>query len=319
MKKLIILLATVIPTISLAQVRPGEEEPSFWDKLGILGDILQWSSAIFMFAASIIIAWIIAKYITRRVRKKNRYQVHEEVLLLIERSVFFGAIIVFASIGLALLGVDLTWVLGPMSVGLGFALKDVLGNVIAGVVILTQHKFKIGDIIKTGEHFGKIVNIDMRTTDIQTFDGLNLVVPNYDMLTNVVKNYTSNSFRRISVDVGVHYSTDLAVAIEAATKAVQSHDQVVASPAVEVIAKEFGASAIILEVRFWMESTHRWWHIQSEVIQRIKASFDQKGITIPFPIRTLSLDSHDQNLLKSLHVDTNAPNNPSAVGDLRTQ
>jgi len=318
MKRLFALLLTLMtPALAVAQ-RAVTTEETIWDKLGVFGDVLQWSSALFVFVVSIVLAYILAKFVVRRIRKRNKYQVHKEVLLLIERSIFFGFIIVFASIALALLGVDLTWILGPLSVGLGFALKDFLGNIIAGVVILTQQKFKIDDIIKVGEHFGRITNIDMRTTDIQTFDGLSLVVPNFEMLTNVIKNYTANSFRRITVQVGVHYATDLSVAIETATKAVKANKLVVSEPAPEVIAKEFGSSAIVLEVRFWIESTHRWWQIQSQVIQNIKMAFDQVGITIPFPIRTLSLDSHDQNLLKSLHLDTTKPNNPSAVGDLRT-
>lgn len=318
MKRLLLALLSLTPTLAWAQAN-ARTEPSFWDKLGIFGDLLQWGGVLFAFAFSIVLAFVVAKFVANRVRKKNKYQVHQEVLLLIERSVFFGVIIICASIALALLGVDLTWVLGPLSVGLGFALKDVLGNMIAGVVILSQQKFKIGDIIKMDEHFGKIVNIDVRTTDVQTFDGLNLVIPNYDMLTNVIKNYTSNTFRRISIEVGVHYSTDLTLAIETATNAVKANKLVVSEPTPEVIAREFGESAILLEVRFWIESTHRWWQIQSQVIQQVKTAFDQVGITIPFPIRTISLDSHDQNLLKSLHLDTAHPNNPSAVGDGRIQ
>ncbi len=318
MKTRLLTLLLALPMITFAQNNARNTEETFWDKLGVFGDVLQWGSAFVMFILSVVLAYIIAKYVARRIRKKNKYQIHQEVLLLIERSVFFGFIIVFASIALALLGVDLTWILGPLSVGLGFALKDVLGNVIAGVVILTQQKFKIDDIIKVGDHFGRIVNIDMRTTDIQTFDGLNLVVPNFEMLTSVVKNYTSNTFRRINIEVGVHYATDLAMAIETATKAVRTNKMVVSEPAPEVICKEFGDSAIILDVRFWIESTHRWWQIQSQVLQSIKMAFDQVGITIPFPIRTISLDSHDQNLLQSLHLNTESPNNPSAVGDLRT-
>ena len=319
MKRLFLLATLTLPVLTFAQINPGTKDETFWEKLGILGSILQWSSVILVFIVSIVLAFVIAKFVAARVRKKNKYQVHQEVLLLVERSVFFGVLVVIVSIALSMLGVDLTWILGPLSVGLGFALKDVLGNVIAGVVILTQQKFKIGDVIKVQDHFGKIVNIDMRTTDVQTFDGVNLVVPNYDMLTNVVQNYTANTFRRLRVEVGVHYATDLQLAIDTATKAVQANQNVVSDPAVEVIAREFGPSAILLEVRFWVESTHRWWQVQSESIQMIKMAFDKAGITIPFPIRTLSLDSHDQNLLKSLHLDTTNPNNPSAVGDARTK
>ncbi len=279
---------------------------------GVWGEIVKWGIAIFLFLIFIFIAFFAAKIVAGRIMKRRKYEMHKEVILLIERAVFFTIIILGGVIAFSIVGIDLTWVMGPLSLGLGFAFRDLLANIIGGMVILTQKKFKIDDIININGKLGRITNMEMRVTEVQAFDGTSLIIPNADMLTEVVQNLTANSFRRISVQVGVHYSTPLPYAIETALAAVKKHPQVVPEPHPEALTLEFGDSAILIEVRFWIESTVRWWSIQSEVIQYIKQGFDDAGITIPFPIRTLSLDPYDRNLLEAANVKPDF--NPAYAG-----
>ena len=240
----------------LAQNANGDE--SLLDRLGVIGEIIRWGVATFIFVAFIFLGFFIAKLAARRFQKKNQYTAHKEVVLLVERATYFTIVILGGVIAFATVGIDLTWVLGPIGVGLGFAFKDLFGNIIAGMVILTQQKFKINDIIRINDQLGRITNIEMRTTDVQSFDGTSLIVPNADMLTNVVQNYTANTFRRLSIEVGVHYSTPLPYAIETALKSIQSNASVVEDPAPEVLTTSFGESCVNLEIRFWIESTTRW-------------------------------------------------------------
>jgi small conductance mechanosensitive channel len=256
-----------------------------------------WGLAIFIFVSSFLFARIFQKFIAYRLGNKYKYTLHQEVLLLIERTVYFIVILVGFFVGLSVARVDIQWVLGALSLGLGFAFKDLLANVIAGVVILTQKKFKLDDCVQIGDISGKISSINIRTTEVLDYDGNDHIIPNSKMLTDVVKNYTSKELRRISFDVGIHYDTPIKSAIEAAEKALKAHPQVMPDPKPDIIAVEFGESAIILRVRFWIESFGNFPVIQSEVIQLLKQSFDASHIKIPFPIRTLTLDSHDQNIL----------------------
>jgi small conductance mechanosensitive channel len=288
------------------------EEPGILEKLGVFGEIIRWGIATFIFVSFIFLGFFIAKLTARRFQRKNQYTAHKEVVLLVERATYFTIVILGGVIAFATVGIDLTWVLGPVGVGLGFAFKDLFGNIIAGMVILTQQKFKINDIIKINEKFGRISNIEMRTTEVLGFDGTSLIIPNADMLTNVVQNYTANNYRRLSFEVGVHYSTPLPYAIETALKGVKTHSLVVEDPLPEVVATGFGESSITLEVRFWIESTTRFWVVYSEVMQAVKKEFDAAGITIPFPIRTLSLDPYDKNLLQGFNVTPDL--NPSYTG-----
>ncbi len=309
-QKCYLLLAISSPVIAFAQNNNNDQ--SWFDQWGVFGEIIKWAVAIFLFLFFIFIAFLIAKLVATRMKKRSKYELHKEVIILIERCVYFTIIILGAVVAFSIVGVDMTWILGPLTFGLGFAFRDLLANIIAGMVILTQKKFKIDDIININGRLGRITNIEIRSTDVQSFDGTNLVIPNADLLNNVVQNYTANTFRRISIRVGVHYSTPLPYAIETALKGVKQHPQIVPDPHPEVLTLEFGESAILLEVRFWIESTVRWWTIQSEVIQLIKKEFDTAGITIPFPIRTLSLDPYDKNLLHTINAEPDL--NPSYSG-----
>jgi small-conductance mechanosensitive channel len=295
----------------LAQSNVGNDS-SLLERLGIFGEIIKWGIATFIFISFIFLGFFVAKLSARRFQKKNQYTAHKEVVLLIERATYFTIVILGGVIAFATVGINLTWVLGPIGVGLGFAFKDLFGNIIAGMVILTQQKFKINDVIKINDQLGRITNIEMRTTEVQAFDGTNLIIPNADMLTNVVQNFTANTFRRLSIEVGVHYSTPLPYAIETALQALKENNSVVEDPAPEVLTSSFGESSIKLEVRFWIESTTRWWTVRSEIVQGVKKAFDEAGITIPFPITTLSLDPYDKNLLQGFNVTPDL--NPSYTG-----
>jgi len=261
-----------------------------------------WGIAFLVFIIFIFIGIVLKKLVGVGMNRRYKYSMQQELIILTERVVLFMIILIGFMIALSIAQVEIGWVLGPISMGLGFAFKDVLANIIAGVVILTQKKFKIGDMIRIEDRIGKIEVIDMRTTEIRALDGTNLIIPNSDLLTNVVRNYTANSFRRISFEVGVHYSTPLDKSIELTRAVTQNHPGVVADPSVAVIATNFGDSAITLEVRFWIESTDNWVLIRSQVIQKVKIAFDSAGIVIPFPIRTLSLDEYDKNILKGFNL-----------------
>jgi len=187
--------------------------------------------------------------------------------------------------------------------GIGFAFKDLLANFIAGVVILTQHKFKIGDVIRLNSNLGTVIEIESRTTQMKTFDGIMLIIPNSEMLTSTVENLSAEEFRRFSFQVGVHYDTPLDKATQITLASISSHNEVVPSPEPVVIVTEFGDSAIMLQVRFWIEMTaSKWWQVQSELMQQLKKDYDKAGISIPFPMRTLTLDPYDAKLSKALNL-----------------
>lgn len=262
----------------------------------------------------IIITFFLAGFIKRIVGYRlARQQVHQEVLILTERAVYVGLIIMGIIIAFKIVNIDLSTLFGFIGLGVGLALKDLLSNFIAGVMILTQKKFKLGDFVRVDSEIGKIIEIDSRTTQIKTFDGTNLIIPNSKMLSASIENYTANSFRRISFSVGVHYNTPLAECIQLIQTSVKKHPLVVPNPATQVWVSEFADSSINLDIKFWIESTQNKFLARSEVMQQLKKDFDAAGIEIPFPIRTLALESQDKNMMAALHLPLEPYPNPNST------
>ena len=269
-------------------------------------EFLLWVVAIFAFLLFLVLASVIKNIVVQRAIANAKYEIHEELLVLLGRAVYFTVVIVGAVVSFHIVGINFGAIIGFLAVGIGFAFKDLIANIIAGVVILTQKKIKIGDLIKINKKIGKIIEIDVRTTHLKTLDGVLLIVPNAQLLTNAIENFTANTFRRICLQVGIHYSTPLADAIKLTLEVVKQNPKIVQEPATQVLATEFSDHAIILDVRFWVESRMtNWFQVQSELIQAIKIAYDKAGITIPFPIRTIAVDEFDRNLFKALKLPEN--------------
>lgn len=272
---------------------------------GFFANLPLWIAAFVVLLVSVFVARFIKRLVVYRVTSKSRYDFNQEMIILIDRAVYFGIVLLGVIISFRIIGINIATLIGFLGLGLGFAFKDLLANFIAGVVILTQKKFMIGDTVEVNSIFGKIIEIETRTTQIQAFDGTIHIIPNSDMLTSVVRNTTKNTFRRHAFVVGVHYSTPLRESIELTLDTVKKHPDVVVKPAPQALVTEFGGSSINLEVRFWLESSASWPLIMSEIMQGVKIAYDKAGIEIPFPMRTLTLDSFDKNLFKALHLPAN--------------
>jgi small conductance mechanosensitive channel len=266
-----------------------------------------WFAAIVVIIAAFLVAKFVKKIVGYRVAKKRQHDVSREYIILIERATWAGVVLLGFIIAFGIVGINIASLLGFLGLGLGFAFKDLLANFIAGVVILTQKKFKIGDVINVNSIVGRIVEIETRTTQVEAFDGTVHIIPNAEMLTSVIQNYTTNSFRRIAFQVGVHYDTPLRESVELTMNSVNSNENVVPEPKTQVLVNEFGDSAIVLEVRFWIESTKAWPMIQSEIMQKLKQDYDKAGITIPLPIRALSVDAHDKNIRHAFNIPGDTP------------
>ena len=192
-----------------------------------------WIAAGVVIFASFFLANVIKKIVIFRLSKRD---LHREVLILIERMVYTGIVILGLLIAFQIVGIDLAIILGFIGLGVGFALKDLLANFFAGIMILTQKKFKIGDVVEVSGQLGKIVDIDSRVTQVKGLDGTDPIIPNATMITAVVQNFTSNPFRRIALEVGVHYDTPLKKAVDLTLASIKKNQGVMPDPAPAVLA-----------------------------------------------------------------------------------
>jgi small-conductance mechanosensitive channel len=178
---------------------------------------------------------------------------------------------------------------GFLGIVLGLAAQQTLGSLIAGFVLMFARPFEIGDWVRIGEREGIVTEISIVNTRIQTFDGEYAMIPNDTVGSSEIVNRTRKGRLRVRVEVGVDYDTDLDLATGTATKAMREVDEILTVPQPQVVLKEFGSSAITLELRFWIDkpSSRRRWRAQTAVIQSVKRAFDREGIKIPFPQREL--------------------------------
>lgn len=250
-------------------------------------------AAIIVFIIAFIIAKTAQKWSIKTLKKTGG---HESAMKFVSKTVYAVCIVLGFTIALEIVGVDIGFIVGAASFGLGFALKDMLENYVAGIIILIQEPFKVGDIVEVNEHFGRIEEIEARSTMIRVWDGQRVIVPNSVMISNALINYSTYPERRITVDVGVSYDTDLTHAVQIVTQALVSHDEILKDPPPHVTLSEYGESSINMKARFWIDATvSNWLTMTGEGVRLIKEAFDKEGINIPFPIRTLSLNRQDSD------------------------
>ncbi len=254
-----------------------------------------------LFAALVILligiygASLTAKVLKRWLRSRK---VDPEVTLLLTRITHWGLLALAILMALQQVGFKISAFLagvGVVGFTLGFALQDVSKNLVAGILLLLMQPFDIGDIIEVQGFTGAVEDVNLRATELRTLDGRLVLIPNADVFTSAIVNFTRTPRRRVSVDVGVAYDSDLKQVRQVALDAVQRLPFVLDDPAPFVWFHTFGDSSINLTLYFWVEAnTILPPEAQSQALQAIFDAFNAAGIEIPFPIRTVYLHSSTQ-------------------------
>ncbi len=199
------------------------------------------------------------------------------------------AVVVVAA--LSKLGVPTTSViaiLGAASLAVGLALQGSLANFAAGVMILLFRPFKTGDVVDGGGVAGVVVGIDMLSTEMKSFDGKKMIVPNGKFLDSVITNINAYPSRRVDIEFSISYDDDVDAAREIVVGILAKDERVLPDPAVTVAVLNFGDSSIDMVARPWVAPSD-WWPVLSETREKLKKAFDANGITIPFPQRDLHI------------------------------
>lgn len=195
---------------------------------------------------------------------------------------------------LGVLGLDKTFAsllagAGVAGILIGFAFKDIAANYLSGVLLALVRPFEVGDLIKIEGHMGRVLNIGLFRTEIETFDGQRALIPNADSFSQSLLNYSKSGKRRIVLQIGVSYGDDLELVERVTREALQSLDRLIPEEPVDVLFEEFGSSSINLLARVWVrtEDGGAFFEVRHEMVKAVKRAYDQNGVTIPFPIRTL--------------------------------
>lgn len=242
-----------------------------------------------------------ARWVQRGVTKVlDRMSVNTSItnLLAIVAKLATVAVGVFAALSLLHLDKAVTSLLagvGVVGLALGFAFQDIAANFMSGVFMAIRRPFQVGDQVELDGRVCKVKAIQLRSTHVETTDGLSIIVPNKQVFQNPIINYTNTHQRRLDLPVGVAYCDDLEEAQRVVLEALDDLPKRTADRDVEVFFTDFGDSSINFVARVWIDEATQaaFMAARSDAMIRIKKAFDGHGITIPFPIRTLDFGARE--------------------------
>lgn len=198
---------------------------------------------------------------------------------------------------------------GAFSVGIGFGLQSVINNFVSGLILLFERPIQIGDVVEVGGLLGEVRRIGARSSTVHTVDGAEVIVPNANLISEQVVNWTlSDRKRRIDLELGVAYGTDPARVLEILRSLAESHDKVLNNPDPQALFLGFGDSALNFRLRIWIPRFEEGFEVRSDLGVAIYAALRDAGIQIPFPQRDLHVRSVDAEVRGSL--PTMSPTGP---------
>jgi len=182
--------------------------------------------------------------------------------------------------------------LGILGFTIGFALQNIMQNFVSGVILLIEQPFDVGDAVELNSYGGTVLRINLRTTEMRTFDGLIVIIPNADVLSNTITNYTRADRRRIELPVGVSYGSDPATARQIVLEAVKNIPGFLGDPEPMVVFHTFGGSSVDMSAYFWIDTSKtNPFAAKDAALELIKVALEKNGVEIPFPITTVYMQS----------------------------
>ncbi len=260
--------------------------PYIVDQLATYGPKVISALAIF------IIGRLACKIIRKAIKRILTKSKVDELLISFVGSITYMGLLVFVIIAaLNQLGVHTTSfvaIIGAAGLAIGLALQGALSNFAAGVLMIIFRPFKSGDYIEGGGVSGVVGQIQIFTTELLTPDNKLVIVPNANMMSSNITNYSANSTRRVDLVVGVGYGDDLSKVKQVLQTIIDEESRVLKSPQATIAVSELGDNSVNLVVRPWVK-TEDYWDIYFHLTETIKVRFDAENISIPYPQRDVHM------------------------------
>jgi len=248
------------------------------------------------FALFILVITLKLTKIIKRLIKKSlvNHQVNVTLIPFLITLVDLAGKLVALVVAGSIIGITTTSfvaLLGTAGLAIGLALQGSLANFAGGVLILLLRPFSVNDYIQVANHEGRVRAIQIFYTILTSIDNKTIVIPNGNVMKNIIVNYSHEKIRRVKVDVGVSYQTDLVKAKKILEQLARTNKLVLEEPGVSVYVTELAASAVILSLRVWCKREN-YFKLKTELLEKIKTTFDQEKINIPYP--HLKIDFHSE-------------------------
>jgi small conductance mechanosensitive channel len=264
---------------------------SFWENhTGVILELIRSIIA----SLIILVAGIAAARITGKLIKKSASgALHLDVTVagILRRIIRYGIFIVCVIMILNAFGINtasLLAILGAAGVAIGLALKDTLGNIAAGIILLLLGSYHRGEYIEFGSYGGTVKEINLFTTILETPDGLFISAPNSSIWGTPLKNYSRNGRRRMELSVGISYSDSIDAAFRVMQNIAETETRFLKDPAPQIIVQSLGDSSVNIALRAWA-STDVYWDIYWGQMKLLKPRILEAGLQIPFPQRDLHI------------------------------
>ena len=235
----------------------------------------------------------LSNWIARGVqRNMKRREADEEIALLLELLSKWGIRIMGFVVALEIIAPGKTGALiaglGVLGFTIGFALQDIAKNFIAGILLLLQQPFDIGDSIEVSDFGGEVLGITLRTTEMRTWDGRHVIIPNGDVYTSPIVNYSRATRRRLEITAGIASDSDLDRVTRVALEAIMPIPGVLEDPSPQVVFRNFADFSIGFSVYYWIDTKQLGFFAARDAgIRRIKEAFAHEGIEMPYPTQVI--------------------------------
>jgi len=221
----------------------------------------------------------------------GKLKVDENLTSVLRMAFRYGVVIVCLLMILDILGIDtrgLIALLGAAGVAVGFSLRDTLGNIATGIIILFLRPFQKGDFIECGSIAGSVREMGLFATTLETADGIFISAPNSSLWGVPLKNYSRNPYRRMDISVSISYSDSIDEAFKVLKEVISEESRFLKEPPSQVTVQSLGDSGIGITLRAWVRGSD-YWNVYFAQMKNVKERIERAGLTIPFPQRDIHL------------------------------
>lgn len=262
----------------------------------IIETLTYWATTYSVKLIAAILIFIIGKWLAHKISimitgllKKNN--VDTTLINFLESIIYYTFLIVVIIAAAGQLGINTTsfiTIVGAAGLAIGLALKDSLSNFASGIMLILFRPFRAGDFVNAGGVSGTVASIALFNTILKTPDNQKVIVPNSKITNNIITNVTANDTRRVDLVIGISYDDDIKKAKEILNRIILEEKRILDTPKTKIAVSALADSSVNFIVRPWVK-TSEYWDIYYDLIEKIKITFDEEGIHIPYPQQDVHL------------------------------
>ena len=261
---------------------------------------------VLIFYLSLELSWLLQTILDKQLF--DRHQSDRGVRDAVKKLLHYSLVLIGFLLALGVIGFELKSLMvliGAFGIGIGFGLQDIVNNFLSGIILLFERPIKVGDGVLIDGDYGTVLRIGLRSTVVETLDHAELIVPNSQMISQKVTNWTLSTRRvRLVVLVGVAYGSNLDLVLQVLSTVSEQHPDVLNEPKPSPIFVQFGNSSLDFELRVWISDIDKRPRVKSELLLSIDQKFREAGIEIPFPQSDLHLRSVSSEVFTTISSES---------------